>query len=880
MSTADRRARLADVPAALLSSVDRQARRSAVASAEAPLPTGIDFVEVVPMRETMRILGSTRALPWRTLLVHLLRGPVPAAWDARRVAITGGVRRDPALNPVLIAWAYPAEAITGPEGGPEPPLPAGLTVPDRTLVEAVIEPARRDRVLVVRTTGWGDLSGYVLRLLDADLESLPEGLDPPLAQDRFSFAIDCPDLPDCRTPDPAPAAAGPGPVLDYLARDYPALRRRLLDRVTALVPGWGEETGADVGVMLVELMAHLGDVLAYRQDAAALEAYLTTARRRTSVRRHARLLGYPVTEGCSARTWLALTATAELDLEAGVGVADRAAAPDPDGTRPTPEQAHAAGAVVFETTRTVRLRPARNRLPLHAWSDRDHVLPAGTTAAFLTSPAGTDPLLRAGDVIVLAELPPGGDGDPANGDPRHRQAVRLDRDATEVADAFAPGTTVWEVRWAAEDALTSPLVVTERGHDAGPVTRAVALANVVLADAGATVRGEVLDQVPAGGAAYRPRLAGTPVAWVDPVDPAAGPTAGEQSARAAQAPDAARARAAVELDDGTRTWRARTDLLGSSALDAHLVVEPEDDLLGGEAVVAWLRLGDGTFGRAPAVGADVTADYRVGGGAGGNVAPGVLTEPLLRPDGTDPFGGGVAAVWNPLAATGGVDPESSAAVRQLAPASIVEQRRAVVTDDHRVVAEQVPGVQRAAARRRWTGSWHAVEVMVDSLQAEGTATPEDPTLPTRVLQRLEGRRMAATDVEVARPLWVPLLLELSGCAAPGYRAATVAAGIRGLLSARLLPDGTRGLFHPDRLTFGTPLRLSEVVSAAMAVPGVGWIEVTQLRRLTDTDAAAAEHLATGVLTVGTREVIRCDSDPNQPEFGRVEVLMGEAGGAP
>ncbi len=54
-------------------------------------------------------------------------------------------------------------------------------------------------------------------------------------------------------------------------------------------------------VTLVELLAYAGDPLSYFQDAVATEAYLGTARRRASVRRHARLVDYPMHDGASAR---------------------------------------------------------------------------------------------------------------------------------------------------------------------------------------------------------------------------------------------------------------------------------------------------------------------------------------------------------------------------------------------------------------------------------------------------------------------------------------------------------------------------------------------------------------------------------------------------
>ena len=63
---------------------------------------------------------------------------------------------------------------------------------------------------------------------------------------------------------------------------------------------------ADLGVVLAELIATVGDHLSYQQDAVATEAYLDTARSRVSLRRHALLVDYRVHDGCNARTWIRL----------------------------------------------------------------------------------------------------------------------------------------------------------------------------------------------------------------------------------------------------------------------------------------------------------------------------------------------------------------------------------------------------------------------------------------------------------------------------------------------------------------------------------------------------------------------------------------------
>ena len=89
---------------------------------------------------------------------------------------------------------------------------------------------------------------------------------------------------------PSAPVTPPEPRLDYLAKDYDSFRRLMLDRMAQLVPGFAERSPADFTVALVETLAYVGDHLSYTQDAVATEAYLGTARRRTSLRRHARPL--------------------------------------------------------------------------------------------------------------------------------------------------------------------------------------------------------------------------------------------------------------------------------------------------------------------------------------------------------------------------------------------------------------------------------------------------------------------------------------------------------------------------------------------------------------------------------------------------------------
>jgi hypothetical protein len=169
----------------------------------------------------------------------------------------------------------------------------------------VIETKVNKNVLTVRVDQAGDFSRYTLRIrISSTDQKPPDGFDPQLSAVEFSFKATCPSEFDCETETVCPPEKLTEPEINYLAKDYASFRRLMLDRLSMIMPDWRERNPADMQVALVELLAYLGDHLSYHQDAVATEAYLGTARRRVSVRRHARLLDYFVHDGCNARAWV------------------------------------------------------------------------------------------------------------------------------------------------------------------------------------------------------------------------------------------------------------------------------------------------------------------------------------------------------------------------------------------------------------------------------------------------------------------------------------------------------------------------------------------------------------------------------------------------
>lgn len=746
-------------------------------------------------------------------------------------------------------------------------------------------------VLHVELAAAGDFSRYVLRLVaGAGTAAPPPGIDPALAQVEFGFKADCPSALDCRADDACPPDVRSAPAIDYLARDYASLRRLVLDRLSTLMPQWRERNGADLLVTLAEALAYRGDELSYWQDAVATEAYLGTARRRESVRRHARLLDYPFHDGCNARTWVAFEAEAGADgltlpgcdpdtglggtllltRTPGLGLAvDEAAA----------AQALAGGAEPFELLQPLTLYRAHNDLRFFTWSDDACCLPQGATRAFLrddeadATGAKQRLRLRAGDVLVLEERLSPVTGQAADADRLRRHAVRLTRVEPEAplpaGDGGARGVPARredpvtgqafvEVEWADADALPFALSLSARigGTLVPDVARAVG--NVALADHGATAP-RAVDTVPLPGGRVPRRTLALPTAapltqqgrvrlggsdGVALFDPGAGAAAALQVQ-----PADVRPALALHGAGDQRRWSVRRDLLASDAGAAEFVVEV------GNAGETTLRFGDDVHGRRPAAGERLQALARSGSGRRGNVGAEAIAHVRA------PFAG-IAAVRNPLPAQGGLDPEPLARVRLDAPQAFKRQERAVTAEDYRAVAEREPRVQRAVATRRWTGSWHTVFITVDR---RGGA-PVDAAFEDELRRFIERYRLAGHDVEIDAPRYVGLDIELHVCARPGHFPAAVEQRLLAQFSAQRLPDGRTGFFHPDRFSFGQPVLLSAVVATAMSVPGVAYVTPVRFQRL---GRAAAGEIAAGRIALARLEIARLDNDPNAPQHGRL-----------
>jgi hypothetical protein len=857
-------------------------RRRAAVDAHATL-NGIDWLEVLDLDAPP---GSPRQ---QTLLVRLLK-PVPAGLSRDNVRIAGGER----IRRIRVEWVGIAST------------PPGEATPAEQAFFGALDQA--DHVLVVRTDTSGDFSRYRLQLVQGGASDAPlPDFDPRLSAIDFAFKVECPSDFDCRTAPDCPEQPAPSPDLNYLARDYPSLRRLVIDRLTRQMPGWRDRSPADLATTLAELIAYVGDQQHYQLDAVATEAYLHTARRRSSLRRHALLVDYSLHEGCNARAWLHLEVSGgPFALPADVRFYTRVPGVPARITPSSPEERKALQAVplVFEPMHDATLREAHNSFGFHTWGDSRCCLPIGATRATLR---GHWPDLAPGDVLIFEERLGPLTGEEQDADPAHRHAVRLTEvrafDGTDpLSDPLPPDPDdpaslleVTEIGWHADDALPFPLCIsseTDEAHGSASIEDvSIALGNNLLVDHGLRIDDEDLGSVPAPRLHYpavagdpcardipqplpprfRPLLAGGPVTHQGtvlvtrnehgmrvsqrlPVDPLASASAAFSWRTADALPDIR----LTSLEGAVaETWEVRRDLLSSRAADTHFVLETEDD------GTARIRFGDDHHGRRPDRGTAFTASYRVGNGPQGNTGAETIAHVVSAE-------GRIDGVRNPLPARGGVAPETTAEVRRRAPQAFRTQERAVTPDDYAQVTERLAGVQRAAAGLRWTGSWHTMFVTVD--RAGGDAL--DPAFAEQVVTHLDRYRMAGHDLRVNDPVQVSLEIDMLVCVDDGYFRSDVRRGLLEVFSSRGRSDGTPGLFHPDNFSFGQTVFLSPLYAAARTVAGVASVQITRFHRQGQEDP---KPLADGFMRLGPLEIARLENDPNFPEHGvlRLELNGGK-----
>jgi hypothetical protein len=306
----------------------------------------------------------------------------------------------------------------------------------------------------------------------------------------------------------------------------------------------------------------------------------------------------------------------------------------------------------------------------------------------------------------------------------------------------------------------------------------------------------------------------------------------------------------VDEGNGPIPWVSVPDLIDAGPFDAVYAVT--EDANG----IDYVNFGDGVNGRVPAPQSPITATYRVGGGAIGNVGSAQIT---VDRTGTSAF----TSVTNPAPATGGADPESIASIQVNAPKSLTAGNRCVTLQDYASVAQQYPGISQASATATVPttinlyihpagGPYKTADLtsLVSALALDLTYGGPGAMSSTGVSGYLDTRKMASTSITVLPPsyagavAYVPIVLSLTVNVLPQYTNAQVEQDVLSALNT---------LFTFSTFSFGQRIPLSSVYSAIQAVPGVAYLQVTAMNRGDSSSRNTADGVtnATNLLTSAT-----------------------------
>lgn len=744
-----------------------------------------------------------------------------------------------------------------------------------------IGPTSVENVLRITFAASGGFSPYKLAISD-------ERIDPFYSSLEFSFKASCPVDIDCQPPCQhcAPEDDVDFPV-DYMSRDFESYRTALLDFAAQRYPGWQERSEADTGTMVIELMAALGDELAYYQDRIAGEAYLETATQRGSLRSHAALVDYDVDEGRGATGWICVNA---LDGQQGMvpaGISTWAA--DDDG-----DQVYFSIGKGIRDTTGYQVRSDLNSVPAHIWDQSVTCLYSGSVSvdirgALSSSLQFNDPPSDPSGRWVMVSTAP-----TDRSIPPRVQPVRVTR-VTEITDGLL-GTTTTRIEWERKHAIEHDMeleslrvcgnvVPVTAGRDAEAYFRIGYPQDpgdttpVAVERQGRTVGAGMgncdcefdrCDCVESRSVNYLKSLPDTEISglvWLG--DSNSGPqpelllsevTAPNPSASvvspwsyrksflrsSSTGPESTH----FSLEDGTWGRAVGFQRLGTE-------IEHVDYLSGNGKTVIF---GDGEFGRLPNVGAIFNARYRTGNGDAGNLP----AQSLINIEAGLPF---VESISNPLPISGGHEPESLEAVRSNAPRAFrVDTRSAVRPEDYAAAVEKLPWVQNSGASFRWTGSWLTASVTPDPREAFAVTTAQREELKFQ----LERYRQAGRPTNVKRPKYVDIDIEITVCAKPANFTDEVSEAVNASLFVSTTLNSGVAYFSPDNFTFGDPLERSTLEAHIQSIPGVLGVRRVRVRRRGYFDWRDLNEL---IYEVADDEVIRVENDLDHPGHGIATIIM-------
>lgn len=279
----------------------------------------------------------------------------------------------------------------------------------------------------------------------------------------------------------------------------------------------------------------------------------------------------------------------------------------------------------------------------------------------------------------------------------------------------------------------------------------------------------------------------------------------------------------VDEGAGPKAWTRVQSLFASGPSDEHYVVRRD------ERDTAFIEFGDNQHGKIPRRGrSNVTASYRAGGGARGNVKAGAITKVVTDIP-------GLKLVSNERPSSGGTDPEPIRDAVERAPRQFRAMDRAVTASDYEAHALTF-GVAKARAK---AATWNRTALVI----APAGGGYASDTFKADLRQYFESKRLVTSILDIRDPEYVRLDVACNITVEPYF--------IEGQIKQEV-EAAIRALWSFDRVRFEDTLYLSKLYEAIESVEGVKGANVSTLRRAEDTTAPALPP--SGKLVFGALEI--------------------------
>lgn len=577
----------------------------------------------------------------------------------------------------------------------------------------------------------------------------------------------------------------PLPRLDYLSKDYDSFKKLIISELQRSSPDWDEDNPSDMMVMLSEILAYAGDLLSYEQDVVTTEAYLDTARFDLSLKRHCRLLDYPLLSHVNARVWMCIDVDASITIPKSTPFFANKHNDMNSVLSPIEYKQRCGGKeIIFESMHNLTCLPEFNQLEIFTYGTSVVTIKAGCTQLAIKGHVN----LKEGQLIALI-----------HDSNKSYQVMRLFDDADHRHDRLS-GNDYSLLTWYKDDALKEDWNSEECSLNG----------NIILADRGETLANEPLNLHMVGDVFYASvrnpfLIAAEPYHETIKKNHSALHTIEQDPYQALDALIITESNTSdtIAHNNHNQSWKAVYDFMNSTVFSKHVVVEKHQGCTN-------IRFGNGVFGAVPNPMKYYEATYRVTIPTQPHVAARVINQ-IYMPNELDEATELITNVRNLNAAIAAATPEDRRITKMAAPYTHKSRLSLTHVEEYIQFIKKYAGVRDVIAEKGWSGS----EILHIFYIYPSAPVIRDDFLH-KIMKTIEPMKMINHNIHLKLFQPLPIYMSMTITLEKNVTRNKTLVMLKQLLS----DDPHDGILADKHFTFNTPLYQSDVITKILRIPEI------------------------------------------------------------